>query len=418
MLKDRANLIQDIQNYFDKIVFNKKKQDKIIRFCADQFNYPEGIISDYLRGQKDVAGSETGMLYILSAAIDDNSSKNHFVKDYFTNQEKEVFSGYKYEDNKSNFPLKFKMISVSVDSWVGAITAKELIRLYQSQLINYNANTQRALKYIFRRGETSYRVDVNRKAVREIADLFESNKYISNTLTLNIPPDEAENDFYYNNQTNELVINNIKMFDILDGYHRLLGIFEAIKNNPDFDYPMELRITTYDDTKAKQFIYQEDQKTKMKKVQSDAYNVYSFANRVIAKLNADPLCDIQGLVTMSGEHISQPWLGNLIENWLFYKKSKTEGRQIINDAEKCLVDAFNSLIKADEAYLNKRYSYIELVVICYYSLKMLEGKTFNELGMKIISLIEKLKKSDDVRLQPSIKPSKTLVKYLDTLVED
>lgn len=418
MLKDRANLIQDIQNYFDKIVFNKKKQDKIIRFCADQFNYPEGIISDYLRGQKDVAGSETGMLYILSAAIDDNSSKNHFVKDYFTNQEKEVFSGYKYEDNKSNFPLKFKMISVSVDSWVGAITAKELIRLYQSQLINYNANTQRALKYIFRRGETSYRVDVNRKAVREIADLFESNKYISNTLTLNIPPDEAENDFYYNNQTNELVINNIKMFDILDGYHRLLGIFEAIKNNPDFDYPMELRITTYDDTKAKQFIYQEDQKTKMKKVQSDAYNVYSFANRVIAKLNADPLCDIQGLVTMSGEHISQPWLGNLIENWLFYKKSKAEGRQIINDAEKCLVDAFNSLIKADEAYLNKRYSYIELVAICYYSLKMLEGKTFNELGMKIISLIEKLKKSDDVRLQPSIKPSKTLVKYLDTLVED
>lgn len=416
MLKERASLIQDVQNYLDKIVFNKKKQDAIIAYCADHYNYPEGIISDYLRGQKDIAGAETGLLYILSTAID-NISKNHLVAEYFTSQEREVFSTYKYEEDKSIFPLRFKMIPVSIDSWIGTITTKELIRLYQSQLINYNANTQRALKYIFRRGETSYRVDVNRKAVQEIAELFESNKYIPNTLTLNIPPDETENDFYYNNQTNELVINNIKMFDILDGYHRLLGIFEAIKNNPDFDYPMELRITTYDDTKAKQFIYQEDQKTKMKKVQSDAYNVYSFANRVIAKLNADPLCDIQGMITMSGEHISQPWLGNLIENWLFYKKTKTEGRQIINDAEKCLVDAFNSLINTDEIYLNKRYSYVELVAVCYYSLKSLEGKTFDELGSKIIALVDKLKQSNDVRLQPSIRPSKTLIKYIDSLVE-
>lgn len=418
MLKNRADLIQDIQNYFDKIVFNKKKQDKIISYCTTQFDYPEGIISDYLRGQKDVAGAETGMLYILSLAIDDNNSRNHLVDEYFTAQEKKVFGEYKYKEDKTTFPLKFKMIPVASDSWVGAITAKELIKLYQDQLINYNANTQRALKYIFRRGESSYRVDVNRKAVEQIADLFESNQYIPNTLTLNIPTNETENDFYYNNQTCELVVNNIKMFDIVDGYHRLLGIFKVLKDNADFDYSMELRITNYDDNKAKQFIYQEDQKTKMKKVQSDAYNIYSFANRVITKLNANPACDIQGMITMSGEHISQAWLGNLIENWMFYKKTKTEGRQIINDVENSLVTAFNALTTYDKTYLDKKYSYIELISVCYFALKTLEGKKYNNLGNGIIILIDKLKDSDDIRLQPSIKPSKTLVKYLDSLVGD
>lgn len=419
MLKERIELIQDIKDYFDTIVFNNKKQNKIIAYCAEQFEFPEDLISDYLRGQKEVSGAETGVLYALSKAIDEQYSKRNLVNEYFTAKEQETFNELKYEQKHVEFPLQFKMIPVAPDSWIGAITAREIIDLYQAQLINYNANTQRALKYIFKRGETNYKIDVNQKAVREIEEAFESGRYISNTLTLNICLDRNEDcSFYYNNQTGELIINKIQMFDILDGYHRLLGIFRAASKIEDFDYPMELRITNYDDNKAKQFIFQEDQKTKMKKVVSEAYNVYSFGNRVVTKLNADPACDIQGMITMSGEYVSQPWLMHLIEYLFFNGINKEEGRQIINPVEKHLVTAFNGLVGFENEYASKRYAYIELMSICYYALRLYKGEEISDIGERIFNLITKLKDVNDVRLQPSIKPTKTLLKSLDKLASE
>lgn len=416
MLKQKELLVSDIQKYFNKIVFNTKKQNLIIDYCHEDFAYPEDLISDYLRGQKEIASANMEVLYCVAKAIDRNS-KLSLVDEYFTSAEKSALQSYQYETQEIKFPIRFKMIPISSDSWIGPITAKELIALYQQQLINYNANTQRALKYVFRHGKSSYKIEVNKTAVQQIAELLKSGQYIPNTLTLNIPLDEEGNDFYYSTVTSELVINRINKFDILDGYHRLLAIFQVENSNSDFDYSMELRVTNYDENKAKQFIFQEDQKTKMKKIDSDAYNIYSHASRVINKLNTDPLSGIQGMISMNGEYISQSELNHIVHCLWFNKINQQEGRKIIPDVCRCLISAFNALTESNPDYLAKKWSYKELLSVGYYAYQLFNGSSYLDLGKRIVKLIQSMNEDSDIRLVPSKKITLALIKHIDSLVE-
>lgn len=63
--------------------------------------------------------------------------------------------------------------------------------------------------------------------------------------------------------------------------HRYIAISDLSNLNEDFDYPMELRSTMFSESKAQQMIWQKDQKTKMRKIESDSLNQNNFANQVI-----------------------------------------------------------------------------------------------------------------------------------------
>ena len=415
MLKEKRDLVERIQQYLKKIVFNNKKQDAIIEYCYEGFQFPEDLISDYLRGHKEISMADIPTLYCIAAAID-KQSKSSLVKEFFTDIEIKELTGYKYEKEAAVLPLRFKMIPVTTDSWIGPIPARELVSLYQRQLISYNANTQRALKYVFRRGQSNYRIAVNKQAVTQIVELFQNGQYISNTLTLNIPMD-ADSIFAYNQSSMELVITKLKHFDILDGYHRLLAIFQLVNSDPDFDYPMELRITNYDENKAKQFIFQEDQKTKMKKVDSEAYNVFSPSTRVINKLNTDPLSNIQGMVTMDGQYISQPWFNHIVQSLFFRGVKREEGRKIVALVTQSLMDTFNAFTDFDSNYLVKKWSYKEILSVGYIAYQVYHGKSYSDIGNKIANLIGRMEKDNDIRLVPSRDVTVAVIKHIDSLID-
>lgn len=126
-------------------------------------------------------------------------------------------------------------------------------------MINYNVNAQRTMQRVIKGDKELYRITLNKHAVNSIRRSFESGEFIPNTITLNIPED-PENEFYYNEKNSELVIKNINHFDISDGYHRYVAACQAYDQNDKFNYPLEIRIVSFDNDKVKKFIFQEDQK--------------------------------------------------------------------------------------------------------------------------------------------------------------
>ena len=262
----------------EKNVLDKKLHQKIGKELLSKWNIPLNTTNDLLTLRRDANSESDYILYHLICAID----KTSLPKGYPPEHLKEELN-QKYNGEKIKFPLEYDMVSITDDQWIGKITARELFKLGNSSLINYNENAQRVMKRIVTSDGDHWVIKLNERAVSDIEDSFEKGRYIANTITLNIPQTD-ESDFYYDERTGKLVIKKIKMFDILDGYHRYVAINRLCAFNYDFDQPMELRITNFDDDRARQFIWQEDQKTKMSKIDSDSLNKYNTANIIVKKL--------------------------------------------------------------------------------------------------------------------------------------
>lgn len=326
------------------------------------YDIPISIIADICANRKDISEANDFIAFALLKSLSENS-----VTDYFTKDEIATYSTQKYVRQKISIPVVFEnMVQVSMDQWIGRISAKRLMELKDAQLIKYNENTQRTLKRVVRGEDKYYKIFLNRKSVREIKAAFENGSYISDDITLNVPPDIIE--FVTKRKPNgicDIVVNAPAIMDILDGYHRYIALSKVFQEQPDFDYPLELRICSFPEEKAKQFIYQKDQKTQMKKIDSESMNQYNPANTVVTNLNTNPGSNIRGLIAKSSQ-IDPAFLAAVIGSYYFKEKriySVKETLDVAND----LQQKFNQLTTEDTAWLDHEYTEreIQIIIFCF-----------------------------------------------------
>lgn len=278
MLKDR-----DVVNKFlHKIIFNYNKNEDIasvIKEIIDKHNMSREYLSDIFTMNIQFEDLTDFDVFCVIETI-----SNASLKKYFTEQEIKRYSKEKYAKAKPIKTVTFDVIRVAEDQYIGAYSVKKLMQLRQQRLINYNVNTQRAMSYVINHGNETYKIAINNVAVKQIRESLKSGIYIPNTITLNI---NEETDMVYSYKDGKLTINSVQPFDIIDGYHRYLAMAQEYTEDNSFDYPVELRVVIFSESRAKQFIYQEDQKTKMPKLSSDSMNQYDYNNMVCKRLNTE-----------------------------------------------------------------------------------------------------------------------------------
>lgn len=355
MIKARYELIARIdvllKNNIGEPVFCKEACDNLFKL----YSIPYDISNDIITLRKSAYDYDDFILFAVLSVIREKE-----LKKFFTDKEIEKYSTKQYSTKKIKFPIKFNMIEVSEDQWVGTISVRTLLDLRDARLINYNENAQRPLTHRTVNGEEYYQISINEKAVSGIMDSFKNGTYISNTITLNIP---ETCDFGYNDGV--LSIRNISAFDILDGYHRYVAMQRLVLMNKDFDYTMELRIVCFPEEKAKQFIWQEDQKTKMSKIDSDSMNQNSISNQVVARLNQrNPFA---GLINNNNAIIDAGILSRLITTYFCNDNKKKTRSDMITLSNK-IYDYFNILVDNNPQLLDKKWhiSYLVAAVQLIY----------------------------------------------------
>ena len=390
-MKDRKIVKEVLLNRFRKIILNKSDELKMYKYAYDKYNLQMGIFADYVSERKSLDEVSNIMFFMMLDSHEAivNPNKN-IVSKYFTEKEIEDFSKIKIENEKIQFPLVFNVVAISDDQWIGSIDTDQLILLNENQLINYNTETQRTMQHVIRNGNDYYCIKVNSNAVNSISKEMSSSTYIPSPITLNIP--EGEEDFVYIPEKHQLIINSIKAFDIIDGYHRFLGINKCKTIDEEFNYHMELRITHFNVEKAQRFIYQEDQKTKMTKVDSDSYNMSSPGVIVSNKINENSLCNIKGYIGRNNSKINIAKMAELI-TFLWFPGSKKEDRKRIIEVSKELVDDFNIITEANPEFLDMEYNnkVLTCVMVTFYYYK---DKTDKTNMAKVI--IETIKESDSI----------------------
>lgn len=305
MIESRDKLEKKLTRKFQSTLSNRRQIREWILDCNTYFGVPETISGDYITLRKDISEASDFLLFIFCNMILGKNTRLEF----FSEQECETYSKETWHIEKAKFPLSFDMIRIGDEQYIGKISVKELMKLKDAQLINYNENAQRTMKHVVR-GETEYfQISLNKDAVYAIMDSYKSNLYIPNTITLNLPEDAK---YSYSEKEKKLVINKAEYLDILDGYHRYIAMSKVCTELDDFDYEMELRIVQFTEDKARRFIWQEDQKTKMSKVDSDSMDTAKISNKIVERLN-NSSCILAGQISRNKGIINAAYLSNIID---------------------------------------------------------------------------------------------------------
>lgn len=357
--RSRLAIYMDLINKcLDDVSVSKKALQEYSNRIYRAHGIPIDISMDYLTKRKDFRIQPDYVVYALGEAFN-ISAENVFEKDRLDD-----LKDYKYANDKpSTKKLEYEMIQVADDQWIGKITVKELMQLREAQIINYNSNTQRVMKLVNRGNEEVYEVVLNQRAIRSMEELFRSGQFISNTITLNMPEDTN-----YTYRNGILSIKNIKHFDITDGYHRYVAMSNLYNEDNEFDYPMELRITCYSEDRSRQLIWQEDQKTKMARIDSNSLNTNSLANKVVQRLNVSPLFDLAGELNANDGIINSAEMAEIIRATYFPVSkifSKKQELEALKTAEQEIRDGINAVVSQDETKLEHKWKRDFLYCLIY-----------------------------------------------------
>jgi hypothetical protein len=420
MLKAKQSLEQYLAELCDRIVLDNDRCKKIYNYANKTYKIPKGLVSDLIAKRMEMSEVSEFVLFILLDSICnvEKDNKNiQTVDKFYTFQETKFYRTSEYEIKKIKFPLVFKMIQVADDQWIGKIDVKTLMELRQAQLISYDANTQRVLQRIVKGDKEVYKISLNQKAIGEIKESFEKGNFISNTITLNIPL-ESESDFYYDKDKNSFVIKSLDSFSILDGYHRYIAASQISDINSDFNYIMELRITNWDDTKSKTFIWQDNKKTFMKRVDRESYNLNNEANIIVERLNRSILCNMKGLINRNQTIINFGEMAMLVD-WFYIKNNKKKGSSNVTQLEviKELTENINLLTEQKMDLLENKWDYKYLLsVMCVFD--YCKNNDFDKRNMA--SLIDKVYKELNNSNNNKFKnrtPRKVLIEYVNEIIE-
>lgn len=342
MIVERKQLNDELKTQLKKFYDTNE-----IRLIAENVNathnMPEEIVYDLINGNIEPKQLSDFEIFCIYETI-----LPKLITEYYTSTEIEKYSKFQYKVNEIQLPIKISAMKVNDEQWITASDSNFLMLLKEKGLLIYNTNTQRTMTRYTNSSTETYVITLNKQAVKQIKNLIQDGSYIPNVITLNIP---ENSDFEY--KDGQLIINDISGFDIIDGYHRFVAMSQVHDVDPDFNYPIELRLVSFSESKARQFIYQEDQKTQMSKIDSESFNQNNNANIIVKKLNDDIDFNLYKKVDKS-QIIDEAFLSDSI-NKIYNVKNLTrpELLKIKNEIK----DGINAITESNLSLLNKKWNY-------------------------------------------------------------
>ncbi|HEY5588234.1 MAG TPA: hypothetical protein VIK86_04670 [Candidatus Paceibacterota bacterium] len=266
----------------------------------------------------------------------------------------EIEEAQKYEIENidtSNDPLIFTdMIQINENQWAGKLSIQEFNEKIDTQRIQYNPETQRGLKLKEYKGSIISEISTNKESVRSIKDDILNNRFVSNFITLNIEQNGKE-DFNYNTKSRTLIITDGDIA-LTDGWHRSLGMIQALKENKNINYTTGIMITHFDISKAQNFIVQEDKRNKINTNYIKTIDNNNFSNQLVKKLNEHPsylkekIVNDEAFIKNSQGLILYPRLLKMI-NYTFNPQNNMD----MIKQSKFIIDGLNMLIESNPDYL-------------------------------------------------------------------
>lgn len=288
----------------------------------------------------DLKSLDTNMLSVFTKTIYSvtNESKINpilfFNKRSMTESEEVVKEKNDNEDDEIKLPLTLQNVTqVSRDEYDLIMTIKDIKKLVENGLVNYNYRTQRSPDYIRKRGDVFVKPKLKPKSVKEIAEHLLNGTLFRTTITFNLRKGTANHDeLKYNPTKRTLTINEGTIIDNIDGWHRINGVLRALSIDENIDFTFRVTIVNYLESKAGKYIKQIGKVNPLEKSHLDYLGKSRRSDEVVSGLMFDS--DLKGLVStthkpreIAGQIVSSKTLSDAIEE-MFGKELKTSADEI------------------------------------------------------------------------------------------
>lgn len=292
MLQERRDLENNIQKVLEKIKHDRDIKNEI-KSRLSPFGVFPGQTEKIIIGETSLEELDLRLLCLFTMALYDTTNElNINPHSYFT--EKEIrFSkrtDFKSEEkeNEITLPLVIEnVLQVGPEDYITVMPISYLVKLYNSNLLEYNFETQRNARIVRKKDRIVQEPNINRKSVKEIAQLVKNNAYLPDTITLNVlagSSDEDE-DIVYDPDKKMLVIKSGEI-DILDGFHRLNGFMKAMQEGcPDIG--IQVAIKNYSIRKAQKYVGQINTINKMDVSHLKALKAERYSDFVVKELMSE-----------------------------------------------------------------------------------------------------------------------------------
>lgn len=403
----------------ERISYEPKLRTALADCLYERYKVPKDISYDFINGRirfTEQADISDVMLFFILDSINQSVASHLNLQDYFSEDEINEYSKYQYEaKEKISFPLSLPCMEiVPGKQWIGALPLSVLMAFRDKQIVNYNPRTQRPMTRIQRGTETSYRITLNNKAVQSIKELMHSGQYIADTITFNIP-ETSEADWYYDGNKKELVFNSLDKLDIIDGFHRYIAIIQETIENPNFDLTMEVRFVNFSEEEAKQFIWQSDQKTHMKKSVITSYAMARDSNIIAQRINNSPSFLLQGEVDENEGKISMSDFCNCI-GYYYTSASKKLTNQERLQVQNEIIERFNLVLNFyPELVERKSKIHFGELAIIFWAMNKFDLTDKSEWEQCKATLKQKLPKMKQIR--PALLGRRVISKALNRDIE-
>ncbi len=296
------------------------------------------------------------VIFILANALYNATDESDInPNEFFTEVEIADMKDYMGEEREViQFPLILEnVMELGDNQWSTVVSIQELTSWYNSNLVNYNFETQRDPKYIERRdGSLIKKPNVNWDSVEDIYEKLIANLFHSNYITLNVLVN-GEDDIAYDPDKKALIIRSGQI-DVLDGFHRSLAMLKAIATNKNLNYKTGLMITNFNVQIANDFIRQEDKRNKIDERHIKSKNDENLMNGIVTMLNTNPKSDMRGKIATDMILIQKNiayTLNDIISDTMeIVFKNDVKTRRDVNKVGEYLIKFFNEIygIKYDD----------------------------------------------------------------------
>ncbi|MCP1185029.1 DNA sulfur modification protein DndB [Paenibacillus sp. 1781tsa1] len=284
---ERIDIEKRILNTLNGIK-NSRKSLNELNIKLSERNVPFGIIESINSNPQIITEIDIPIIIGISMALYDLTKDNNLhTESLFGNREirdaLDILNSTLSE--KIYLPLPFNdVLKIKDDSYVTKISIKQLVKMFESQLIIYDYEAQRGANFKVNKSGGIVKTPIlNKASVKRIAGKMSKNDYFEDMITLNVYSTEIEPLTYHEDQRS-LVINNGSIISIVDGFHRLQGAVAALHLNPNLDLDLILSIRSYDQITAQRFFGQLNTINVLPKARRNELSQVRMSDKVVSNL--------------------------------------------------------------------------------------------------------------------------------------
>ena len=300
MLKDKKELERNLIDTMEVIKHDKKKINKIKKGLSE-YGITAGDVLRYIdHAETEIPQIEdmrilcllTEQAYIASGNMDIMTSE--YFADVEIKQSKQYIPDIENTEIKLPYTFK-KVLRIDDENYLTTINTQVIRHMMNSKLLRYNFDTQRDAKLIKRSNTIQQVANVDMKSVKEIAEHLLKGTLMPTMITFNCLAGTSDSgeEVIYNGKKMELTVTDGTFIDILDGFHRITGVLQAIEINPDLEFDFQLAIKNYNTRTAQLYVGQINTVNKMSEARLQELKESRYSDQVVKQLQRES--DLKGI---------------------------------------------------------------------------------------------------------------------------